>query len=157
MFPEEMTGEEIEVHFARNGEETAKELRQEKTKEDGNMNIKQFAVEEKLEPPKKADGEKNSQVKEKTVKKKRKKEKLKVGKVKKVIKKRKKSKEKIEFTAKPSVEMGRPRIPLQEKVDKPIVKKRNTKSKGMNGQNVKEKLVQKKLPDFMRLDKAENK
>eukprot|EP00826_Nyctotherus_ovalis_P053501 TRINITY_DN6969_c0_g1_i2.p7 TRINITY_DN6969_c0_g1~~TRINITY_DN6969_c0_g1_i2.p7 ORF type:complete len:147 (+),score=73.05 TRINITY_DN6969_c0_g1_i2:2513-2953(+) len=146
-----MTEEEIEAHFARNGEEAAKELKQEKTKEDGN-NIKPLTVEETLKMPKKTDREKGAQVKDKAAKKKRKKDKLKVGKVKKVIKKRKKYKRKD----KPAVEQGKPRIPLQEKLDKAIVKK-STRAKGMNGQSAEQKLVQKKLADFMSLDKSEAK
>lgn len=131
--PEEVKEEELEMYFKKNGEETARELKQ---KEDNNMNIKQFALSDPVILPKEEE-----EVKEKKVKKQCKKTQMK-----KVIKKRRRRK----------LKSTEPRIELQEN-NNTVFKKKAIRRKVENGQGVTEqKLIQKKLADFMKPSKGED-
>jgi len=127
------------MYFAKNGDETAKELKQDKPKEDKpkedtNMNIKQFAVPKPIIQLSKQEEVKGL---------KRQRKKLKT---KKIIRKKWHKK----------LKPNEPRIELQEN-NKTAVKKKIIKKKPENGQGViEQKLIQKKLADFIKLSKEED-
>lgn len=155
LFPEELNEKELETCFVRNGEETAKELKQEKSKDDNNMNIKHFTVPE-AELVKQGEETKNNleipmvQDEPPTKGKKGKKPKVRTIKMKKVIKKRKNRKERV----KGLTDSNGTKIQIKEKPSKKVKSILRRRKRGESTKNsTEQKLVQKNLADFLKLSK----